>query len=339
MFSMSKRDPHPSAQTKLFAAHHQEGKGRSASGPEWADMLRRALLQPMQHACSGRIWVAHIDHRGQGECAFCTLRAERSGPAPSAYPSEVLVARLRRDLRRFTSHKGWVWFSPWADPFVPAARDLAAPALRAAEELLRSGLDLTLNTRGGLRDASALVTLARRYPGRLRVNIEFFAKDAALVAEWERGVASVSERLALAEALKQAGAEVVATIGPLIPMVNDSAQALSSLGRELRQAGLLEWHLRWIRYASGLVAQVRREVSRSRARMLEGWFHMGRGAGGSLPEIPERVRRTIIARVHEVADKQGAQLLVCRCASSVGRGKCVHGPEVHLVKEQLDLFA
>ena len=303
------------------------------------DLLRRAILQPMQHSCSGRIWVAHIDKRGQGECAFCTQRAERSGPAPSALPSALILQRLRRDLRRFTSQKGWVWLSPWADPFAPSARDLAEPALRTAEELLRSGLDLTLTTRGGLSDAGALVTLARRYPGRLRVNVAFFARDAELVSAWERGVASVEERLALAQALQQAGADVVATIGPLIPMVNESAQALTALGRELRQAGLLVWHLTWIRYASGLIPQVRREISRSRARMLEGWFHMGRGAGGALPQIPERVRRTIIARAHEIADKEGARLVVCRCTSEAGRAACVDGPAIHTPEGQLDLFA
>jgi DNA repair photolyase len=339
MFSMSRRNDPSTVQTPLFGGAYRDSSARRRGSAPAEHGLAEQVLQPMQHRCAGRVWVANIDHRGEADCAFCAIRSERLGPAASAYPAVALVDRVRRDLRRFSGQKGWVWFSPWADPFVPSARDLAGPALKVAEELLRSGQGLTLRTRGGLSTAGGLVTLARRHPGRVRVEVGFFATDPQLAATWERGVASVDERVALAQALQSAGAEVIATIGPLIPLVNDSAQALSALGRRLRQAELLTWHPQWIRYAAGLVSQVRREVSRSSARILQGWFHMGRGAGQAVPELPERVRRTILGRLHEVADRYGAQLTVCRCTSSVGRGQCLDGPKGPMDRQQLDLFA
>jgi DNA repair photolyase len=342
MFSMSQQNDTSTTQTTLFGGGYRERsarRGAPSPGERRTDEhMVSAVLQPMQHRCAGRVWVANIDRRGEGECAFCTIRSERIGPAASAYPAAALLGRVRRDLRRFNGQKGWIWLSPWADPFVPAARDLAGPALKVAEELLRSGQELTLRTRGGLQTAGGLVTLARRHPGRVRVEIGFFSTDPELAMTWERGVATVEERLALAQALRRAGAEVIATIGPLIPLVNDSAQALASLGRRLRHADILRWNPQWVRYSAGLVPQVRREVSRSSARILQGWFHMGRGAGQAVPEVPERVRQTILGRLHEVADRQGATLTVCRCTSSVGQGQCLGGPQESRAREQLELF-
>nr|ACU26446.1 hypothetical protein [uncultured bacterium HF186_25m_18N5]ACU26509.1 hypothetical protein [uncultured bacterium HF186_25m_27D22] len=217
-----------------------------------------------------------------------------------------------------------------------SARDLSGPALQAAEELLRGGQALTIKTRGGLEDAAGLVTLARRHPGRVKVDIAFFSVDPDQVQAWERGAASVESRVALARELQSAGAEVVATLGPLIPMVNDSERALSALGRTLRQAGLLVWSPSWVRYSPGLANQIRREVSRSKAKMLQGWFHMGATSG--TPELPERVRQTILGRLHEVADRHGAHLVVCACTSRLGRGQCLDGPKQVSRRAQLELF-
>jgi hypothetical protein len=171
------------------------------------------------------------------------------------------------------------------------------------------------------------------------VDLGFFAVDPELVTTWERGVAGIDDRVALALALRDAGCEVVGIIGPIVPLVNDSQAALSALGKVLRRADIQVWSPSWIQYAPGLIPQIRREVSRSRARMLQGWFHMGRSAANAVPELPERVRRTILGRLHDVADRHGAHLTVCCCTSSVGQGLCLdgpHGPE--LAQGQLDLF-
>ncbi|MDP6942836.1 MAG: radical SAM protein, partial [Myxococcota bacterium] len=313
--------------------------GRTAGQQDLVDPTLMAILQPLQHPCAGRIWVADIDQRGEAECVFCVTRSERVGPAPSAHPAATMVSRLRRDLRRFGGRKGWVWLSPWADPFVTSSRDLAGPALQVAEELLRSGQAITLQTRGGASTGAGLITLARRHPGRVRVALGFFSVDPEHLSTWERGAASLEDRIALAVALREAGAEVLATIGPIIPLVNDSQLALTALGKILRRAQIHVWNPSWIRYAPGLIPQVRREISRSRARMLQGWFHMGRTSANAVPELPERVRRTILGRLHQAADQQGAQLTVCRCTSSVGRGQCLDGPHGHAQDEgQMDLF-
>ncbi len=257
-----------------------------------------------------------MDRRGEAECAFCTTRAGRIGPLPPPPPSAVLLGQLTRDLRRFGSRKSlsWVWLSPNADALAPAAPELAGPALEAAELLLRHDLGVTLRTRGGLESAAGLVTLARRHPGRLRVEIGAFSRDGELSEWWERGCSPLASRMALAAALSQAGADVVGRIGPIMPLVNDGEANLASLARAFARAGASALVPVWMEDGPGLIPQVEREVSRSRGRMLQGFFELDERHPKAPRRLPERARRHILGRLHAVADAVGRPLIVCSCS-------------------------
>ena len=309
--------------------------------PEQSPLL--GPLREYSNRCVDRVWIIDLDQRGVGECSFCETRAQhhrrRSGQL--RLPDAVSIA-----LDRSMAHLGarrptqWVWLSPFADPFVRGAAELAQPTLEAARWALRRGLGVTIRTRGDLALGAPLVELARQFPGKLRVEVGFFSVQRDLINMWERGVATLDARFAFAKALKRAGADVAAIIGPLIPMTNDGQRDLDELGRRLERAGLTTWIPKWLTYAPELLNQIQRDISRSQSRMIQGWLQMKRSGRSAEPQIPENIRRRILGRLHETADARGAHLVVCKCTTSLGRGRCIQGPTMHTTGVgQLDLFA
>lgn len=300
-------------------------------------------LREILHCSADKVWIIDLGRRGVGACSFCPQRAQSMArrSAQFALPQDIIQS-LERSLKLLSPKKpsDWVWVSPYTDPFVKDAADLAKPAIQAARWALRRGLGVTLRTRGDLSLGSTLVELAREFPGKLRVEIGFFSVQRDLMSTWERGVGTLEGRLTLAKSLARAGADVAAIIGPLIPMTNEGQRDLDELGRRLERAGLTTWIPTWITYAPELIQQIQLDISRSQARMIQGWLQMKRTGRRSTPQIPENIKRRILSRLHESADSRGAQLIVCRCTSSLGRGRCIQGPRLRQnAITQLDLFA
>ena len=234
----------------------------------------------------------------------------------------------------------WVWLSPRADAFVPAARDLLRPTLACAQQLLEQGVGVVLQTRGGGPASRGLVELARAFPGRIRVDVGFFSSEVKLIRDWESGCAPVGARLALPETLRSAGADVHARVGPMIPLINDEPRPLRRLMRDLARCGVRSVIPYWLEEAPGLVRQIEHEVSRSRGRMVQGWFQMEGARDGVGPRrIPDHVRRHGIQRLHAAADQAGVSLTICSCASAQGQGACLWGPPAAGEQKQMDLFA
>ena len=253
-----------------------------------------------------------------------------------------MVLQLARELEgpRHRRAPEWVRFDPSLDVLVPTDPATGAALVELASLLLRRQIGVTLRTRGGLDQGRRLVSLARRHPGMLRVEVALFAAEAHLVQTWERGCPPLGARLALAEALRSAGAEVTATLDPILPFVNDDAPQLRALLRPMARAGLTEIVPRWLEDAPGLVAQVEREVSRSSARILDGWFRMpGAARPGGKRGMALQVRRRGLQRLAEVAEPIGLRVVECACAVSWGADRCTRGPAAAVGRRQLELFA
>jgi DNA repair photolyase len=232
-----------------------------------------------------------------------------------------------------------VWLSPASDAFTPVAPlALREATLEALSHLLRRGIGVTLTTRGGHPDGDGLLTLARRFPGLLRVEVAAFSADTAARERWEAGAARLGPRMALAGALQRAGAEVVGRIGPILPFANDSEADLRQLVRLFAAQGVRTVAPEWIADGPGLAAQVEREVSRSQARVLEGWMRQEQPARGEPRGLPLSVRRTRLERLVAVAEPLHVHVVTCACSVPGGAEVCLAGPSGLEGRGQLDLF-
>lgn len=296
------------------------------------------LLKPLRHACAGTVWTVDFDHGGTGVAAWCPHRA---ADRPPSHPLADVSHDLRRELEapRRGGRPAWVWFSPASDPFTPTApQALRETSLEALSHLLRRGIGATLVTRGGHPEADGLLTLARRFPGLLRVEIGVFSGDAATRERWELGTAPIGSRYALAGALRRAGAEVVGRIGPIIPFVNDREADLRKLVRPFVAQGVHTVVPDFIVDGPGLVAQVEREVSRSTARVLQGWFGHEAAPRTGPRRLADGVRASRYERLVAVAAPLGIEVLACECTAAGSEASCLRGPSGLAERGQLDLF-
>lgn len=301
------------------------------------------MLQPLRHRCAGTLWVLDFDglQRGCGACSFDLERARRGRqglPFGEVPEGRELIELLNKELSRRRKKPEWVLFSPGADPFVPANEAIRAPALELIAALMRQGIGVTVTTRGGLPQGDGLLTLARRFPGRLRVEVGLFSSDRALVDQWERGAATLDARLSFAAGLVNAGADVVGLVGPIIPFINDADDDLRRTLRALAARNVRTVKPLWIEDGPGLVAQVEREISRSRARLLNGWFRMDDGPRSGPRRLPAEARRARYATLLELAEPLGMHVVACRCTTEQSRGTCVVGPKPVRSAGQMDLF-
>ncbi len=223
---------------------------------------------------------------------------------------------------------------------MPDAGELRGPALELMAVLMSRGVGVTISTRGGLPQADGLVTLARRFPTKLRAEIGVFSSDDTLIDQWESGTARPSARLALAGSLMHAGAEVIGVVGPIVPFINDGEPDLRRTLRLLAAQGVRSIKPLFIEDGLGLVRQVEREVSRSRGRLLNGWFRMDDGPRAGPRRLPPDARQARFERLSHLTAPLGMQLISCRCAVDAASQKasCLAGPIETTRTGQLDLF-
>ncbi|MFO0748055.1 MAG: radical SAM protein [Myxococcota bacterium] len=287
------------------------------------------------------MWRLEVGQGGVGQAAWCPdrarARAERRGPVLNPAGMAELEQSLDR-LRRMRLPE-WVVFAPHEDVFVESADPKRrAEVLAMARRVLAQGIGLALTTRGALRDAEGLVELARENPDGLTVRVGIFGVDPRLEERWERGLAPWSHRLALAKALKEAGAQVEVELGPIIPFVNDDPKRLRDALRAIARAGIRAVAPRWLEDGPGLEAQIVAEVSPSAGRLANGWFQQpGSNVGSSQRRIiPMQVRRTRLETIEEAARGLGLHVLSCACVEQGAATACLSAPH-HVASEQLGL--
>jgi hypothetical protein len=298
----------------------------------------RRLLQSRTSPDGEVLWTIDFGQPGVATCAFCPGRASDVTAPHGA--SEACLVQLDRELRRTVRPINWVWFDPSRDLLCPAKQDTMESARWATlAMLLRRGVGVSLRTRGGVTTGAPLLMLAKRFRSKLRVVVELFAHDERVRQRWERGCPENAERIALAEQLQRAGADVAIGLGPLIPFVNDGERQLAMLLRSLPARGLRELVPRWIEDAPGLAKQVEHEVSASAARLLDGWFHMpGSYHGGKYRGLAPQVLARSLARVESVAKRLGLTVRI-HPTPHHGQGHQINAPQGGKPIRQLDLFA
>jgi len=298
-------------------------------------------LSVRRHGTCGAIWRLDVGDAGVGRAAWCADRAGRGRGATR--PWQAPLASLAPALDRLRRLPDWLWFAPGEDAFTvsadPARRSEIVAMMR---HLLGRDVDLAITTRGGIREARELVALSEAAPGRLAVKIGVFARDgggdAGLVGRWERGLAPTTQRLALASALVDAGAAVTLELGPIIPFVNDHQKGLDLLIRAASRAHVKHVAPRWIEDSQGLLHQVEREVGRSAARMLSGWFRQpgsqARQGGPRGINLAARSHRR--QHIHDAARDHGLAVVECRCVHHGAASSCPIAPS-RIARPQLAL--
>ncbi|PKN54899.1 MAG: hypothetical protein CVU56_24035 [Deltaproteobacteria bacterium HGW-Deltaproteobacteria-14] len=294
-------------------------------------------LSVHRHGTCGAVWRLDVGDAGVGRAAWCPDRAARriAGGGPWQAPLSTLGPALDR-LRKLPD---WLWLAPREDAFVASADPARrAELLLMMRHLLGRDVDVALTTRGGLREGRELVALAAAAPGRVAVRVGLFTRDLALEARWEDGLAPASQRIALASALVDAGAAVTLELGPIIPFVNDAPRALDGVMRAAARAHVRHVAPRWIEDAPGLLLQVEREVGRSSARMLSGWFRQpgAQAERGGRRGIAPDARSSRRQHIHEAARDHGITVVECRCVHHGASAACPVAPS-RLVRPQLDL--
>ncbi len=296
-----------------------------------------AIFAVGSRACGSPLWRVESGHVGIGRAAWCPDRAASVGDGQATLEDfEQALGRLRNVAR-----PGWVAFGGHEDAFVPgvdpARRDEVVVMVR---RLLGLGVGVAMTTRGALPEASALVALARMFPGRLSVRVGVFSLEAEVAARWEPGLPGVAKRLALARELGDAGADVEVELGPIVPFVNDDARGLKEMMRTIARHGVGRVAVRWIEDASGLAEQVAAEVSRSASRLLEGWLHQpGSNHGaGQARGLAAPVRRARLQTITEAARAFGREIATCACQEGGHAGACPSAPRAAADRAQLELF-
>lgn len=252
------------------------------------------------------------------------------------------MAELEQSLDRLRRVRlpEWVVFAPHEDAFVESASpERRAEVLAMARRLLTLGIGIALTTRGSHRDGEGLIELARAFPDLMTVRVGIFGADVRNEERWERGLAPWTHRLALARALKEAGAQVEVELGPIIPFVNDDPKRLRDALRAIARAGIRAVAPRWLEDGPGLEPQIEAEVSPSAGRLANGWFQQpGSNVGSSQRRIiPMQVRRTRLETIEETARTLGLHVVTCACCDQGASAPCIGAPRGGGGVEQLGL--
>jgi hypothetical protein len=291
-------------------------------------------IQTLRHACAGTLWTLEFDHRGVARAAFCGTRAQGRGTTPFRGTS-TLVRTLETQLQDWRQRKfpRWVWVNPRADAYVEGARDLGALTTRVVSTLASRGIGALIHTRGGMPAGDGLVLVGRRFPGLLRVDLEFFSSRFDVTRRWERGASSMDARLDLLRRLRTSGVEVGVRLGPIIPSVNDDPSDWTPLLHRLSELGICDVTPTWLTPSRRLMTQIRREVSDESARRVESIIQ------SSDDTLYAQWRVATMNMLRHRAKPLGIEVTRCHCGPDVVRSSaCVVGPSEVVKERQLALF-
>ena len=298
----------------------------------------RSVSLPMihtdKHACAGTVWTLDFDQRGVGRAAFCESRAHGRSAAQTSLTSTI-QRTLNNQLNDWRQRKfpRWVWVNPRADAYVEGARDLGAITGAVVSALATRRIGALIHTRGGMPAGERLVLVGRRFPGLLRVDLEFFSHRSEIRRSWERGTSSIESRLELLSLLMKSGVEVGVRLGPIAPAVNDGLSDWKPLLARLAQIGVSQVVPTWLSPSRRLMTQIRREVSNESAYRIEALI------SSSDDTLYGQWQLSTMNMIRRQAMPYGLDVKRCQCGPDhSGSEPCLVGPKDGREERQLALF-
>ncbi|WXG43689.1 MAG: radical SAM protein [Promethearchaeati archaeon SRVP18_Atabeyarchaeia-1] len=208
-------------------------------------VLSNSGIEPFDYSISPYIGCAHA-------CVYCYARfmlrfraAHQSRQWGEFADAKVNAAgALLREIKR--KPRGVTWLSAVTDPYQPIEKKYELTR-RCLEILLGYRFPIWIQTKSSmvLRD----LDLITRFPEK-DVGFTILSLDDDLRKQIEPGASPIDERIAALTELSSRGVRTFAFVGPILPVLSDSEEALTKLLRELVKSGASQvlfdrLNLRW----------------------------------------------------------------------------------------------
>lgn len=261
------------------------------------------------------------------DCHYCLYQALRRSPAETSYIYETIPGQLDSELqllKRRGEALRMVLFNTASDCFVGLERldDLARECLGI---LQRYNVFTTITTKG-LPSQATLELLARR-PELSVLNLSISSLSDEFRQHFEPLVPPPTARLELLTRASRLKVQVRARVEPLIPMENDSEEAIQSLFRELARAGVREVVVSYLTMGKEVRQRLEQRLKRPHLNMVNHWFKNSDG----VPRfgVDPTLRKRNYDRIKEWGRKLGIKVLVCACRNQdLYDGRCWSIPDL-----------
>ncbi|HLW78553.1 MAG TPA: radical SAM protein [Terriglobia bacterium] len=274
---------------------------RERAEVEYFDLPSRSALN---RESSGRLpfaWTINPYRGCEFGCKYCYARYThefmelRDGRdfERKIYAKRGAPELLRQEVREAKDKGLPIALGTATDPYQPAEKQFEVT--RRMLEVLAAfeGLDFSITTKSVLilRDLDLLRGIAAKH--RFSVHMSVTTTDAHLARRLEPKAPPPSKRLEAVRALSDAGVRVGVNAMPILPGLNDSAQALEDLARQSAEARARFFHGRLLFLKSSAMSQfmpfLERDFPRLVRRYRQLYAHSAYLEGEYKQEIARRV--------------------------------------------------
>jgi DNA repair photolyase len=271
------------------------------------------------------------------DCAYCKYQSRLYASGNEVHGYLQLHDQLREEvvsLRRRNLPLRMVLFNTTSDCFCGDSKAEEAAA-RCLEVLLTHDVFVNVSTKGVI-PVRGLEVLARR-PELSMVNYNLTALSDSFQRSFEPKVPPVAERLRFLKGMAARRLPVRGRIEPLIPMENDSAEAVEATLRAFKDAGVREVVVSYLVMDQSLEHRFARMLGRVHASMITHWF---RDMEGSIRRyLPVDLRKRKYAEFKQIGAKIGVRVIVCACKNAdIFTGRCFVLPSPVVATRQKGLL-
>ncbi|WP_336660277.1 Rv2578c family radical SAM protein [Leucobacter sp. USHLN153] len=293
------------------------GHLRTVRSPEFAgavfhEVLAKSALNRVPGASSMPFaWTVNPYRGCSHACVYCFARGSHrylDFDTGRDFDAQIVVkVNVAEVLGRELSRPSWtrecVALGTNTDPYQRAeGRYRLMPGIIAA--LARSGTPMSILTKGTLlrRDIPALAEASLRVPVELAMSIA--VGDAELQRSIEPGTPSTRARLETIAAAREAGLEPDVFLMPLLPGLTDGVEHLTSLLRDIREAGARSVVYGALHLRSHVKPWFMEWLEREHAELLPLYRSLYPGSASSAPQA---YRMELAGRVRPLISRFGLE--------------------------------